>query len=208
MRFGLQTIVLLGGCCGLLIWSTAPTATIQAAVPTKSFERTADTAKEQRLVERVNALQQEVGQAARQLEAVGTVYAGAAGTLERLAKSAASTPHATATPHAAATPALPSVTPAVMVPILTTSVAAASALPAPVVPPLPFTPKTCPAGCEEHGVCNPELGRCDCQPFMGGDDCSKPLIGACASAVQHVLGSNQRPPRPATPCLRHPERLP
>ena len=31
-------------------------------------------------------------------------------------------------------------------------------------------------------MCNSELGRCDCKPFMGGDDCSRPLLPACAAA--------------------------
>ena len=43
--------------------------------------------------------------------------------------------------------------------------------------------KACAAGCEEHGTCNPELGRCDCAPFMGGEDCSRPLFAACAQSI-------------------------
>jgi hypothetical protein len=43
--------------------------------------------------------------------------------------------------------------------------------------------KACAAGCEKHGTCNPELGRCDCAPFMGGDDCSRPLFAACAQSI-------------------------
>ena len=42
--------------------------------------------------------------------------------------------------------------------------------------------KVCAPGCEKNGVCNTELGRCDCPPFVGGDDCSKPLLPACAAA--------------------------
>ena len=50
--------------------------------------------------------------------------------------------------------------------------------------PVPYMPgKSCVAGCEKHGVCNPELGRCDCPPFMGGADCSKPLFSACAASI-------------------------
>ena len=49
--------------------------------------------------------------------------------------------------------------------------------------PRPREPKPCAPGCEKHGVCNTELGRCDCQPFMGGADCSRPLVAACAAAV-------------------------
>lgn len=43
--------------------------------------------------------------------------------------------------------------------------------------------KACAIGCEKHGVCNPELGRCDCAPFMGGEDCSRPLFAACAQSI-------------------------
>jgi hypothetical protein len=43
--------------------------------------------------------------------------------------------------------------------------------------------KACAPGCEQNGVCNSELGRCDCPPYVGGDDCSKPLLPACAAAV-------------------------
>ena len=49
--------------------------------------------------------------------------------------------------------------------------------------PSPPRSKPCAAGCEKHGVCNSELGRCDCPPFVGGADCSRPLIPACAAAV-------------------------
>ena len=41
----------------------------------------------------------------------------------------------------------------------------------------------CAPGCEKHGVCNTELGRCDCPPFIGGAACDKPLFPACAAAV-------------------------
>ena len=41
---------------------------------------------------------------------------------------------------------------------------------------------SCAPGCEKHGVCNTELRRCDCPPFVGGDDCAKPLLPACAAA--------------------------
>ena len=43
--------------------------------------------------------------------------------------------------------------------------------------------KPCAPGCERHGVCNAELGRCDCAPFMGGADCSRPLFPACAASL-------------------------
>jgi len=42
--------------------------------------------------------------------------------------------------------------------------------------------RPCPAGCLENGgVCNADLGRCDCPPFIGGADCSRPLLPECAS---------------------------
>ena len=43
--------------------------------------------------------------------------------------------------------------------------------------------RACAPGCERHGVCNAELGRCDCAPYMGGADCSQPLFSACAAAI-------------------------
>ena len=39
--------------------------------------------------------------------------------------------------------------------------------------------KPCAAGCSTHGTCNEEVGRCDCPPYMGGDDCSVPLFPSC-----------------------------
>jgi hypothetical protein len=41
----------------------------------------------------------------------------------------------------------------------------------------------CAPGCEKHGVCNSELGRCDCPPFVGGAACDQPLVAACSAAV-------------------------
>ena len=37
----------------------------------------------------------------------------------------------------------------------------------------------CDPACERRGTCNRELGRCDCPPFFGGPDCSRPLFPAC-----------------------------
>ena len=76
----------------------------------------------------------------------------------------------------------------------------AVALAAPPPPPpqqqeQPPPGKPCAAGCEARGTCNRELGRCDCPPFMGGDDCARPLFPACAeqwglrgcALVEHLL---------------------
>lgn len=44
--------------------------------------------------------------------------------------------------------------------------------------------RACTSDCEANGgVCNAELGRCDCPPFIGGDACDQPLFAACGSAV-------------------------
>jgi hypothetical protein len=39
--------------------------------------------------------------------------------------------------------------------------------------------KPCPPGCEQHGNCNFEEGRCECPWGYGGDDCSKLMMPAC-----------------------------
>ena len=41
--------------------------------------------------------------------------------------------------------------------------------------------RACAPGCEKRGVCNTDLGRCDCPPYIGGDACDTPLIAACAA---------------------------
>ena len=77
-------------------------------------------------------------------------------------------------------------------PFVASSASSSSPTPPPPPPPspvaatkalLPMPVKPCKPGCEKNGVCNTELGRCDCPPFMGGDDCAQPLFGACASAI-------------------------
>ena len=57
--------------------------------------------------------------------------------------------------------------------------AAASAVARPA--PQPKAPIPCAPGCEKNGVCNSDLGRCDCPPFIGGEACDKPLFPACAA---------------------------
>ena len=39
--------------------------------------------------------------------------------------------------------------------------------------------KPCPAGCETHGTCNRELGRCDCPPMRSGPACEHNSMPAC-----------------------------
>jgi hypothetical protein len=39
--------------------------------------------------------------------------------------------------------------------------------------------KQCPAGCEKHGNCNFEEGRCECPWGYGGEDCSRLMMPAC-----------------------------
>ena len=52
------------------------------------------------------------------------------------------------------------------------------------MPPRQRPHKECAAGCERNGgVCNAELGRCDCPPYIGGDACDKPLFAECAASV-------------------------
>ena len=64
----------------------------------------------------------------------------------------------------------------------TTAVTATAALLAQTVRSRPR--HACTPGCEANGgVCNAELGRCDCPPFIGGDACDQPLFAACGSAV-------------------------
>ena len=45
----------------------------------------------------------------------------------------------------------------------------------------PAQKRACAPGCEKRGVCNTDLGRCDCPPYIGGDACDTPLIAACAA---------------------------
>ena len=71
---------------------------------------------------------------------------------------------------------------------LATSSAPSSAAPSTAVatsatPSQPKAAVACAPGCEKNGVCNTELGRCDCPPFVGGAACDKPLFPACAAAV-------------------------
>ena len=65
--------------------------------------------------------------------------------------------------------------------------------------PVDRLPRSCSIGCVENGgVCNAELGRCDCPPFVGGNDCSQPLLPECAALV----GMRQkRGALVASPCL-------
>ena len=189
MRVGLRTIVTLGLCCAVLIWSTAPNATITAPIPAPAMTATPSVDKAQLLAEKVSALKEDIQHAARQLEAAGAATAAAASTIQSLAVRsppvdpapslsaisvaagpAGSPAQSLAVPSVAQVSAAPSGLEQAAAPA-----AAAASPPAAVA-----QPKACPAGCEKWGVCNSDLGRCDCQPFMGGDDCSKPLIGACA----------------------------
>ena len=39
--------------------------------------------------------------------------------------------------------------------------------------------KACHPGCAKHGTCNEDVGRCDCPPFYGGEDCTTPLFPSC-----------------------------
>eukprot|EP00962_Isochrysis_galbana_P030044 scaffold9715_cov113-Isochrysis_galbana.AAC.20 len=59
--------------------------------------------------------------------------------------------------------------------------------------------RLCAPGCVENGgVCNTELGRCDCPPFVGGEACTQPLLPACSALV----GMRQRRDAlVASPCL-------
>ena len=107
--------------------------------------------------------------ASEQLESAAAATAAATAALSAADAAAAAAAgesgggRAAATPPRAAAPA---------------SAAATNPAPTPARPAKPCAP-----GCEAHGVCNSELGRCDCPPFMGGDDCTRSLLPACAAAV-------------------------
>ena len=59
----------------------------------------------------------------------------------------------------------------------------AASPPPPPPSPQPTGPprKPCAAGCEVRGVCNSELGRCDCPLLTEGEVCEKPAVPKCAS---------------------------
>lgn len=178
-------------------------ASITTHIHADGFSTSAEATKGQSLLERVNALDEEVRWLAKQLDAAGAATAAAAATILRLKESTnrrADVEHSlsklvvsSGTERSPVTLAVPS-----RIPPALPSSSSASAVSAPVssetgtstpllvnAPVLPTKAAStqCASGCEKFGVCNTELGRCDCQPFMGGDDCSKPLISACAGSV-------------------------
>lgn len=50
----------------------------------------------------------------------------------------------------------------------------------------------CAPGCEVHGTCNRELGRCDCPPLTAGEACEINLVPSCSRLWGLKL--------PAAPC--------
>ncbi|KAG2488240.1 hypothetical protein HYH03_013231 [Edaphochlamys debaryana] len=53
----------------------------------------------------------------------------------------------------------------------------------------PTAAKPCAPGCTERGVCNPELGRCDCHRNFTGDSCSEPIKSLSRSCKHHGFPS-------------------
>lgn len=156
----------------------------------------------------VHAIEQEMRQAARQLEAAGNVTAEAAMTIARLAMNGAG---AAASSDRSPLPSgsVPA-TGKVQLPQLPAEeppVARAYTLPVAASPPPPPSDsvhppveqlggsgaeKACAPGCELRGVCNRELGRCDCPPLTAGAACEVSAVPLCRELWGFRL--------PAPPC--------
>ncbi|GFR41319.1 hypothetical protein Agub_g2003 [Astrephomene gubernaculifera] len=65
--------------------------------------------------------------------------------------------------------------------------------------PLPGTNSSCPQGCSEHGVCNEELGRCDCPRHYTGPDCR--TVNPDLEEVCEEYGFSLRTCRETSPCF-------
>ncbi|KAL1527668.1 hypothetical protein AB1Y20_009054 [Prymnesium parvum] len=156
MRLGVRPLVTLALCCAVLIWSSRPQ--YQERTPPRA--EPADVASH-RLAQQIRAIEREVRRTAREMEAAGVATAAAADLFSSLKPLVRVQQQAVD---------------ALLSPRSDRAVEAAPRL-------LPTTAKACAPGCEKMGNCNAELGRCDCQPFMGGDDCSKPLFDACQSMI-------------------------
>ena len=110
------------------------------------------------------------------VEATARAAGGAAATATAATPAVAAAATATATASAATPPPRPA---AATTTAATTAAAATAAVPARTGA-APSLATRCHKDCGKRGTCNEALGRCDCPPFYGGDDCSQPLFPSCA----------------------------